>query len=240
MSRTVEIICLANSDKEGNRCVAGLDVETGDWIRPVSDTDDGGLNHTHYLTKERHDPDPLDILRIPIARADSESHQPENVLITSEPWERCDVGIGDREARLLLEAIHSDSDLFGDENKKIGLSEIEQSSLDQSLTLIRPEKPQFKTRERDGKANQPRANFELYGTEYDLPITDPDWKYKIKSQEVLPDMDLESEPASAYTDKNERPLFTISLSEPYNGVCYKLVAAVIPVPTAVIDHIDDK
>lgn len=37
MSSTIRMICLANSRKIGGRCVAGIDVNTGEWVRPVRD-----------------------------------------------------------------------------------------------------------------------------------------------------------------------------------------------------------
>jgi hypothetical protein len=41
----VEIVVLANSVKHGQHCVAGKCMETGKWIRPVSNTRGGELNH---------------------------------------------------------------------------------------------------------------------------------------------------------------------------------------------------
>lgn len=240
MPRTVKLLCLANSHKEKNRCVAGLDLESGDWIRPVSNFGDGSLHPRHYLTKDGHDPDPLDIIRLSLDEPQPEPYQPENWIITDEDWVRCGSEIGDQEARVLFEAIHAGSNLLRNDRTKINYSEIEQSPIDQSLALVRPEMPHFKIRERDGRGDQPRANFELQGTEYDLPITDPDWKKRIKSTEILPDMNLKCEPASAYADDDKRLLFTISISTPHNGACYKLVAGIVPVPPAVIDHIDSK
>lgn len=235
MTRTIELLCLANSEKERNRCIAGLDLETGDWVRPVSDTEDGGLHRKHYLTKEGYEPKPLDIIEVPLAEPDPEPHQPENKRIESECWKKCGSEIGDREARALLNAVQNDSKLFSNKKRSITFPDDGELDLSHSLTLVRPKNPQFRIRERD---NSLRANFELNGTKYDLPITDPVWKRKIRSKEILPEMDLHYEPATAYTDENKRPLFTISLSKPYEGTCYKLVAGIIPVPSAVIDYID--
>ena len=236
MSRRVELLCLANSDKHRNRCVAGLDLDAGDWIRPVSDADDGGLRPREYLTRQRYDPDPLDTIEFSLSEPDPEPHHPENWLVASNSPELLQSGeIGDREAEVLLSNIHSEASLFGDKSHRIKYSNIKQTPVESSLELIRPKSPQFKIRESDDK---PRAVFQLQGTTYDLPITDPIWKQKIKSDDILSGMDLEYEPASAYTPDDTRPLFTVSLGSPHNGMCYKLVAAVIPVSAAVIDYID--
>ncbi len=37
------LICLANSWKHKGRCLAGINPETGQWIRPVSDLEDGRI-----------------------------------------------------------------------------------------------------------------------------------------------------------------------------------------------------
>lgn len=41
LGETIRIICLANSFKHTERCIAGIDLETGKCVRPVSDLDDG-------------------------------------------------------------------------------------------------------------------------------------------------------------------------------------------------------
>jgi hypothetical protein len=32
------IVCLANSEKLQERCIAGIDLDTGKWVRPVCDS----------------------------------------------------------------------------------------------------------------------------------------------------------------------------------------------------------
>jgi hypothetical protein len=191
------------------------------------------------LTRQRHDLNPLDTVEFALTEPDPEPHQPENWLVAGKSPELRSEDIGDREAQVLLDNIHSTPHLFGDKKNQLEYSNIIESSVDSSLELIRPEAPQIKIRERDEKQNQPRAVFELQGTSYDLPITDPTWKHKIRSDDVLSGMNLDFEPVSAYTSEDKRPLFTISLSSPYEGTCYKLVAAIIPVPDAVIRYIDE-
>ena len=41
LGETTRIICLANSFKHTERCIAGIDLVTGKCVRPVSDLDDG-------------------------------------------------------------------------------------------------------------------------------------------------------------------------------------------------------
>lgn len=59
------LICLANSWKHGDRCIAGIDPATMTWIRPVSDLEDGRIPAEMRLIKGQ-EPAILDILDIPL------------------------------------------------------------------------------------------------------------------------------------------------------------------------------
>jgi hypothetical protein len=63
----VKIICLANSKKNGNRCIAGIDICTGKWVRPISNLKDGGVTKD-LCSIDNQEPQPLDILDIPLSR----------------------------------------------------------------------------------------------------------------------------------------------------------------------------
>ena len=80
------IICLANSWKRGARCIAGIDLSTGRWVRPVTDSADGGVpDHIRKLRKG--EPAILDILDIPLARTGPDfGFECENRLILSGRW----------------------------------------------------------------------------------------------------------------------------------------------------------
>ena len=60
------IVCLANSRKHGERCIAGIDRETGRWVRPVSGLDDGRVPRARQLVDGR-DVQLLDLVRVPLA-----------------------------------------------------------------------------------------------------------------------------------------------------------------------------
>ncbi|HEX5505363.1 MAG TPA: hypothetical protein VFW96_22285, partial [Thermomicrobiales bacterium] len=83
-----QIICLANSWKHGERCIAGIDQRTGRWIRPVTDLDDGRVpRDTRFIGGA--EPALLDIVLIPLA--DSGPHddfERENRSILPGRWRR--------------------------------------------------------------------------------------------------------------------------------------------------------
>jgi hypothetical protein len=69
MSSLKRIVCLANSWKLEERCVAGIDLDTEKWIRPVCDSvypENGKVPKSARLIEGR-EPELLDILEIPLA-----------------------------------------------------------------------------------------------------------------------------------------------------------------------------
>jgi hypothetical protein len=85
-SERARIICLANSWKRGARCIAGIELATGRWVRPVTDSDDGGVpDHIRKLRKR--EPAILDILDIPLAHTGPDfGFECENRLILPGRW----------------------------------------------------------------------------------------------------------------------------------------------------------
>lgn len=81
-----EVIILANSRKLSNRCIAGIDISTGKWIRPISDRPDKAIPWS-VRNIGGEEPKLLDVLNIPLSSValDNES-QPENRLIEKGKW----------------------------------------------------------------------------------------------------------------------------------------------------------
>ena len=81
-----KILCLPNSWKRGERCIAGIELATGRWVRPVMNTVDGGVpEHVRMLRKR--EPAVLDILSIPLAPTGPDfGFECENRLIMPGRW----------------------------------------------------------------------------------------------------------------------------------------------------------
>ena len=85
---TRNLIILANSRKMGNRCIAGIDAESGEWIRPCFENGDSGVPW-HIRQVNGVEPQLLDIIKIPLA--DDGPHrdiQPENRTILAGAWQK--------------------------------------------------------------------------------------------------------------------------------------------------------
>lgn len=81
----VKIICLANSKKNGDRCIAGIDICTGKWIRPVSNLDDGRVPISQCLINQE-EPQLLDLLDIPVEYTESSNYECENLRLLNGEW----------------------------------------------------------------------------------------------------------------------------------------------------------
>lgn len=85
-----QIICLANSWKFEERCIAGINPTTGQWIRPVSSLypEDGRVPVGVRLIQGK-EPALLDILEIPLEKNGPDfSFESENFTIASGSWQR--------------------------------------------------------------------------------------------------------------------------------------------------------
>ena len=60
-TKTVDLLCLANSRKDGGRCIAGVRLDDGGWLRPVGSGAHGALVPRDYLLPVGGEPRVLDI-----------------------------------------------------------------------------------------------------------------------------------------------------------------------------------
>jgi hypothetical protein len=82
-----EILCLANSLKYGDRCIAGIELATGKWVRPMSDLKDGRITAAMRLV-DGVEPAPLDVLEIPLRDGDESGSILENRSLLPGAWKR--------------------------------------------------------------------------------------------------------------------------------------------------------
>jgi hypothetical protein len=204
----VEIVCLANSAKHGGRCLAGINLDSGRWVRPVSDQQEGQLRPSAMKISVGgviREVGPLDVIDLGPIRARPEVGQPENVVFESGI-----ASIGFRHSisiNQLGRFIQREGNLlFGDLPYVPKARALDVRS---SLALIEVNEPRFWIS--PNKPNQLRVCFDFAKVQYDLPVTDTaPWTVLAKR-----------DPASA---GDGRWLFTVSLGVPYYGKLYKLVA----------------
>ncbi len=215
------IVCLANSRKYSGCCVAGKDfTEDGpvQWVRPVAPCPMGELTVQCTLLENSEIPRPLDILEIPLKRPYPKDYQTENFLISDGPWKKT--------GRFPVSELDSMCDwpdslwlngwsAYSGVNDRMP-EELVKERVTSSLYLVRPDDLNVVVCENAKLLKKVRVDFRYRGETYCLPATDPDLeKYFIE------------QPLGEYPAQNDDVYLTVSISEPFEGFCYKLVAAVL-------------
>lgn len=222
----VEMVCMANSEKHSNHCVAGLRTSGAGWVRPVSDTADGALSAAQCILDGGERPKPLDVIRVPLREHRPREHQPENWVIEGSEWkyvDRADATI----VPLLEEHLYDETFLFGDSSDRIHMSRFATTPALESLALIVPADLRWRITTSYRGNRQTRAIFRHGDGHYNLGVTDLDWNEHLEEKGYKVGTSRTSSLA-----RDGRILLTVSLSEPtdWDGCCYKLVAAVIVIP----------
>jgi len=229
----VEICCLANSRKHGGRCIAGIELSTGRWVRPVSGNEDGHFEYYQILIPPTgREPQILDYLRFPEARKMPEKHQPENTLFArGGRWTLVDRPQTTEQFRqryhLLKQYLADEPLLFGSEGDRVPFTQFDTAPSPYSLLLIRPQSVRWQIRATTKGNRQLRTQFRYNAHDYDFGVTDPLWETRL--QALKPG--IYPRDIAGLTPKHVL-WFCLSLGEPFSedGLCFKLVATVMVWP----------
>jgi len=223
MATVKHLLCLANSRKLNGRCVAGIELSGKQrlgWIRPVSAREHEEVSEYERQYEDGSDPRVLDVMDVPLLEARPKGYQQENWLLDPDrywqkvgraPWRDLEQ-LADPAAPLWMDG-HS---TYNGHNDRIPLAQA--TELDSSLRLVRVNEltlSVFKPGEAfDNPKRRVQGRFAHDGTEYWLWVTDPGYE---RSYLAKPDGDYQI----------SESFLTVSLGEPHNGACYKLVAAIM-------------
>lgn len=222
-------ICLANSRKHNDRCVAGKIYDSGqilDWIRPISSRQGEELSDLERRYQNGSEPELLDIFEFSILEPKPSGHQSENYLISGSKQFR---KIGTMSPSELLKSVDKPVNLWimGHQSKTYGKNDLVPpdriSEVENSLYLINPHKFSVQIVS-SNFGRQTRGIFTYLGAEYNLRITDPvlEFNYRLKAdgEYVIQDALL--------TVSLAHDLHTVSKSPQSTGY-YKVLAGVIDI-----------
>lgn len=211
------IVILANSLKHGDRCLAGIDLDTGKWVRPVTRLDDGRVPEKD-MRRAGHVPVLLDILEIPLdATGPDFGFECENRSIAPGPW-HC---AGRLSPADIMKYVELPRYVLHNRDRSVSPTMLRQKPFEERITLQLIRVETFKVRDAQTIAwekRQWRGTITSDGRSFEVGITDPVYFEKLnKGHEPSPPC-----------------LLTVSLGMPYKPPgwdrepqCWKLIAAVI-------------
>ena len=209
-------ICLANSRKYGERCIAGIEVtQKGDfweivqrndrpkWLRPVTDTEFGGVPPALVGRIVL-----LNLVEIDLTHAVPKGYQSENVLF--DPQSLNVLGsITATWNNLSKLANANDFSIFAGHGRSIHKDKM--ASVTYSLALVEVHDVRIRIRDDNGHI---RAQFRHGKYYYDLPVTDVNFIEQFALNEAV-------------LAEAEHVFFSISLGIEYREQYYKLVAGMV-------------
>jgi hypothetical protein len=216
------ILCLANSHKYNERCIAGVQLIAKEnqnfslykkeskvkWIRPITSCEHGEIP-SKIASKIRL----LDIIEFKSIRECPSGFQSENVLIDESSIKI--VKSVKAKKDLLNNIIDKSIDkIFLNKGKAVSKEIIEEVS--NSLLFIKPQISRFITVSNQYVKNQLRVEFIFNSIPYNLPVTEVNLLENFKRNPLIIDSIVE-----AY--------FTISLGLEFEGWHFKLVAGIITI-----------
>ena len=215
------MVCLANSRKYSGRCVAGKELfkdQIGGWIRPVSGKETGELALSDMGFRDGSTPELLDIISVPFIRHSPHSYQTENYVVDERQWLRN----GELPASELPALCDEVQDLWingyhtlDGSNDRIPL-ELTEETVTSSLLLVKPDQLWITVDEGPRMLKKIRARFIFKGVQYWLSVTDTRIEERYFNQEI-----------GEYPIAAGNVYLCVSIGEPYEGYCYKLVAGII-------------
>src|ERR1035437_9641129 len=209
-------VYLANSFKEGGRCLAGIELDNNNnpiienghpkWIRPICNTPHGEV-HTHLVVHLNI----LDIIEIDVTGYPEErDYQSENALFRENSIRV----LGRFNSNNLNQLCDNRNLIFGNRGKAVSEEAI--GTLSYSLMFINTNQFEVIERTYEDNPNRPQVRlvFTYNGNRYDLPVTDPIFLHNYQSNP-----DIMEDVADVY--------LSLSLAVVHNHWHSKLVAGII-------------
>ncbi len=232
---TKRVLILANSIKKNARCVAGREYfkdgsgfRLGDWVRPVSSLREGELLPKHFINQNSVASRVLDVVDMDLLSNRADQGQPENWLIASRNCWRLVETMKNTHRAALEESPQELWLVPGTRPDRINVDDQARRIPQHSLVVVRPE--QFRIRLwsdtppwLDHIRRNTKAVFTYAGSQYAMSVTDPIFTHKYCSKHPAEgDEAVEISPPCG-----DNCLLCISLTPPFKGYHYKVVATVL-------------
>lgn len=207
------IVILAKSAKHNNYCVAGIELATNKWIRPVTSDDEiqGAVTAAALTYADKTEVQPLDLVQIEFTNADAGEIQPENFYFAGTTWKK--FGHWSLSEFEKYCGLDSTDFIFYDTSRRLEPAALNNVTRRQSLLILPIENISVKVEQFDDGVKF-RAGFDYGGTHYeDFAVGDIALREKFSGQ------------SAGEFPVAERAVATFSLTNPFkDGRCYKVLA----------------
>ncbi len=216
-----QVLVLANSRKNSGRCVAGVDLVTRKWVRPVGVRPTGELARPEYTVlsgSASTEVLPGDVVEMPLGQSRASVYHPEDIQIAG-PWTLLEHWGPSQVLHEMEHLVQHNAPLFGSADDRLSVSGIRNSSNHSSLQLALSDLSTFFWTTSMSGTPQLRGAVKTGDTWVDLSVTDSR---------------IESELRGHQPTKVANCLLTISLGVPFHpqgateDFCFKIIAAVMP------------
>lgn len=214
------ILCLANSYKHGGRCVAGVCLDDGVWIRLRGAAPDGSLDARESVLDDGSEPRLLNVIEVELHYALPSDAHPEDWQIAPVRWRLLQRPATASQLQKILDAADKATTILRGYRDRMPVEEIQTKPMQSSLVLVCPSEIYWWIRG-EGDKRKNRALFRRHNVTYDLAVTDPRWLERLNL------MPAGIYPHSTFAEPDCETWLTVSLSEAFHGWHYKLVAGVI-------------
>lgn len=212
----MRILCLANSVKQGGRCLAGIQLDNNNhpviqnnrpvWIRPIVKSEHGQL--PGFLCSKIS---PLHVIEIDQAAINGTGYQSENTTFKEDSLKV----VGSINTSVLDNLCDNNAlrIVFGNRGKAVPKEKIQR--MKHSLMLVKTSDFQVTEKENAYRGRpQIRLTFRYHENLYDLPITDPLFLIQYeKNTEIL--------------DQTKEIYVVLSLGISFRDWYYKIAASII-------------
>ena len=216
----IDAVIMAKSSMWGNFCVAGIDIQTGKWVRFVSyEKGEPLADYQLIFLNSGGSCEPLDVGRIGIARRIPKRNHTEDCMIKYSPWLK--MGTLKLEEVLKFHPPENHKFIFGTPNNYITEYEMQRFRFNYSLILIRVDNLEIFF-ERNHKGNmRGKANFIYNSVQYkSIRVTDTGYEPDIEA-DISKDFRVTIPSAYLVMSMPVKPVEA-------NGRYYKLVAKIFP------------
>ncbi len=209
-------VCLANSFKEGGRCLAGIELDANNnplivnghpkWIRPICNTPHGEV-HTHLVSHINI----LNIIEVEITTSlGINNYQSENVYFRENSLRV----VGNYNSLDLDRLCDNRNLIFGNRGKAVSDEVIKSTTFSLMFIKVNTFEVIEKTYEDNPNRPQIRLVFSYKENQYDLPVTDPVFLHSYQSN-------------PHFLENCNQIYVSLSLAVEWKGWYYKLIAGII-------------